>query len=427
MKPKSHSTISSSTGRIPSVGRKTIFLRLLLSPFSFIALCGATSSCATSLRNAELENIAKDWCLVIRASQVIPVYPLTEDVQPGDVLLVRTTIQDQVAEYKARGYLPLDQLLVRLQPTEYPDFYQNAYEIKMGVHPPHHWQFKTQGDLVKADYHSAPRAAFPTYKFSVESGSGINMAIPVQGVPVGLSLLGAGKASGSVTISDAYTFGLDDFVLRKLVEKWASQNAEYLRNFGPRGGAKQYLRVVSRVFLTGGVNITLSHDRAFSGSASGGDPKPVDLLNLQGQNAAENYERVLKAFNEVVDKAIPGGTVKVAAASSRSISLVESFPRPLVIGYLGFDLPIEEDGAVGLPVPIRAHLGETTVLEASKFGPDPNSERIRTWLRVAGNRDQLATWLQQTHDIPRSEIPNVLSGAEHVALREQIVQHFHVP
>ncbi|MDZ4184968.1 MAG: hypothetical protein U1D97_08325, partial [Desulfuromonadales bacterium] len=75
------------------------------------------SGCAEKMRNNQLEKVAKDWSLVIRASQVIPVYPLTEDLQPGDVLLVSTPIEDQVKLFKKKGFLPLDQMQKRLNPT----------------------------------------------------------------------------------------------------------------------------------------------------------------------------------------------------------------------------------------------------------------------------------------------------------------------
>jgi hypothetical protein len=39
----------------------------------------------------QVRNVARDWCMTIRASQVIPVYPLTEDLQPGDIFLVTSS------------------------------------------------------------------------------------------------------------------------------------------------------------------------------------------------------------------------------------------------------------------------------------------------------------------------------------------------
>jgi len=56
----------------------------------YLALVCIPVSCASWERQHQLERVAKDWCLTIRASQVIPVYPLTEDLQPGDVFLVQT-------------------------------------------------------------------------------------------------------------------------------------------------------------------------------------------------------------------------------------------------------------------------------------------------------------------------------------------------
>jgi hypothetical protein len=50
-----------------------------------------------------MEDVARDWSVVIRASQVVPVYPLTEDVQPGDIFLAQTPIDKQVKLCGHRG------------------------------------------------------------------------------------------------------------------------------------------------------------------------------------------------------------------------------------------------------------------------------------------------------------------------------------
>jgi hypothetical protein len=54
------------------------------------------------------EDVAKDWCKSIRAEQVIPVYPLTEDVVPGDVFLAQRSVANQQDDYNAKGFLALD-------------------------------------------------------------------------------------------------------------------------------------------------------------------------------------------------------------------------------------------------------------------------------------------------------------------------------
>jgi hypothetical protein len=90
----------------------------VILPVLVIALlCG----CDTT-KQAQLEKAAKEWCATIRASQVIPVYPLTEDIQPGDIYLVQCPIDKQQKIYEKRGYLPLDNHLDRLNPSNYANF-----------------------------------------------------------------------------------------------------------------------------------------------------------------------------------------------------------------------------------------------------------------------------------------------------------------
>jgi hypothetical protein len=48
---------------------------------------------------------ACDWSMVIRASQIMAVYPLTEDLVPGDVFLVQTPIEVQAVQLNERGKL----------------------------------------------------------------------------------------------------------------------------------------------------------------------------------------------------------------------------------------------------------------------------------------------------------------------------------
>jgi len=109
---------------------------------ALLVVCLAlTAGCATRLRNRELEAVAKDWSMVIRASQVIPVYPLTEDLQPGDIFLVQVPIDRQQEIYKRRGFLPLDNRMRRVDPGGYAGFYRKSFAVgedeKTPV--PKHW------------------------------------------------------------------------------------------------------------------------------------------------------------------------------------------------------------------------------------------------------------------------------------------------
>lgn len=93
----------------------------MISRALFLLLAaGMLSGCATQKMSGEqLARVAKDWSLSIRASQIIPVYPLTEDLQPGDVFLVQTPVEEQVKVYLAKGFLPLENLVTRLSPAGY--------------------------------------------------------------------------------------------------------------------------------------------------------------------------------------------------------------------------------------------------------------------------------------------------------------------
>jgi len=321
------------------------------------------ASCTTTLRNKQLEEVAKDWALVIRASQVIPIYPLSEDLQPGDVLLVSTPIEEQVALYKKKGFLPLDQHLKRLYPKDFRKFYNSRYGITDDTIPPSQWQRQnTDGEH---NWKKAPRAAFPTYQFSVQTGSGLNLAIPIQGVPFALGLMNSGSASGTVTIADAYTFGLDNFSMERLVRKWGMEHRRLLNNYEPRNGRYHFLRVVSRVYVTGRVSVTVNNDEATGVDVAAGADRPVQLMGVKQGSTVENYDKAIATINAFAVKQLPGAKVKIATASSRSVTLSEEFERPLVIGYIGFDLPILTGGRLGAAISTLAQLTERTTLPAS--------------------------------------------------------------
>jgi hypothetical protein len=68
-------------------------------------------------RRRRLHAVVKDRAMTIQASQVVPVYPLNEDLQPGDVFLVQLPVGLQHEIYEKRGCLPFENPLTRLQPS----------------------------------------------------------------------------------------------------------------------------------------------------------------------------------------------------------------------------------------------------------------------------------------------------------------------
>ena len=199
------------------------------------------------------------------------------------------------------------------------------------------------------------------------------MAIPVKGVPVALGLMGTGAAEGTVTIADARTIGVDMISLHSDMLSWEKGNRAFLSHFAPTENKANYVRVISRVFLAGRFNVSVNSSETLSGAGSGGADKPVNLLVPK---AGDNTEKgTLQAYQENVnslnamltdalkkvavegtDKLLPGGTVKVVSASARSVSLAETFARPLAVGYLGFDMAIGPGGTLGAPIPTHAVL-----------------------------------------------------------------------
>lgn len=368
-----------------------------------VVMCMAIGlvGCSGQMKNESLESVAKDWCLTIRASQVVPVYPLTEDVQPGDIFLVQLPIKRQHEIYRDKGFLPLDNHLARLNPTGYQEFYGKSFGGGDAAQPlPSHWLKPGQAS---GAWDAGPDAAFPSYKFSVRSGGGFNLALPVQGVPVGLSLMGSDAADGTITIADAQTLGVDMVSLTTDVDTWAADQKEFLSSYAPRRDKKgetqiTYLRVVSRIYLTGRLDVSLRDSKAIVGGGDVGAKKPVDLLLLPTNDdptkvTTETYQKRVDALNAMLDNALkkdaagnllPGGSLRVSAASSRSISMSETFPRPLIIGYLGFDMPIQVGGELGPPVPTYAVLtGELTPAISLSFTAE--TAELRNFIRSNRN------------------------------------------
>lgn len=387
-------------------------VRFLAALMAVLCLSCASAKRMDKKRANQLSRVAKDWCLTIRASQVLPVYPLTEDLQVGDIFLVSTPLEEEVKNLEQDGFLPLDNVIARLQPTGWQQFYNGAYQVSTQSELPKQWQFPTPAPSAApfTQWSIAPGAAFPSYTFQIKAGSGANLAIPIQSVPVGLSLLQTADAYGTVNISSASTYGLPITTLSPQVDQWASANQDFLRQFAPstqtdKKGKKvedqNYIRVVYRVYVAGGVNVSLISNSSAGGRVdAGATTKGVSLFDAgptnESVNAASNYSQVLQSLSQSVAAATPGASVSIASASSRAVAMNETFPRPLVIGFLAFDRAILPDGHIGPPLPTHARVEGDTIDGGTvvNYGADANTARIRSWLDATpANRDTLRDWL----------------------------------
>jgi len=351
-------------------------------------------------KSEQLSRVARDWSLVIRASQVLPVYPLTEDLQPGDVFLTTTPIGDEIKLFESKGFLPFEYHVMRLNLSGIDQFYSNWSRQGNSKVTDDRWvPFDDQ-------WPGMPRAGFPTYSFDISRGSGVNIALPVQGVPVALSMLGADNAVGSIMLRDASTYGIDLVRLDKAIDSWVEHDQDVqrrLRDWGmaaaTENGPNAYLRVISRVYMVKSVSINLKDASVRSASASAGVSRPVDLLGLASTNesAASNYDAAFKKLNAQIEgSALPGGSLKLVSASGRSVSMEEEFPRPLVIGYLAYDRRILPNGELDAAQPMLLRIDPTFTDPGVLGAGTILSEQLRVYLRsLDENRDELRSWLDR--------------------------------
>jgi hypothetical protein len=138
-----------------------------------------------------------------------------------------------------------------------------------------------------------------------------------------------------------------------------------------------YLRVVTRVYMVGAVDVSLIRKKAGGAGVDAGEAPTIHLVNLRAGDAndatatvdvndtmarAEAYQKILDVLSNSMASAVPGGSLRIAWASGNMVSLKEKFPRLLAIGYLGFDVRILDDGSLGPLIATRDHIDPDVAL-----------------------------------------------------------------
>lgn len=412
------------------LGHATLDGFLAASSLWLISSCSSTSEKTFE----QLTEVARDWCQTVRASQMMPVYPLTEDVQPGDVFIVPLPLAEQAKALSAKGFLPLDQRLVRIRDLPFNEFYSDAYWKGTFAGGPHARPGTGDEEIV------APRVAFPSYTFSVDRSSGLQLALPVKGVPIGMGLLGADRATGSLTLDDAFTYGIDMASLEPLVRAWATMPESRRSLTGLSRGVvdEVYLRVITQVFLVRSVNVTLANASARSGGLDVGAAPELKLLQLSTEGGTSSAISAYKGAVEAIDQRLNdlnggagGGALRLAQATGRSISLNEEFDRPLVIGYQAFDVLVSKNGLLSAAIPAFTSLaresdGESIEYELAPllFGWDQNSDLLDAWIELdSTNQDRIRRWLD-SRGFDQVAVSDVLNGDEYWSVRTLAVKNF---
>lgn len=330
--------------------------------------CLAAGGCgelALRQKERQMELIARDWAMTIRASQVVPVYPLNQDIQPGDVFLVNRTVADQSRRFRDRGFLPTDLRITRLFPEDYEQFYSAREKPRAGAGDafvlPRDWRDAPPPTL---PWERFPKAGFPSYTFDVSNSGGLSVAIPVQSVPLALSVTGAASATGSVTLADAVTYGIDASSMYGLLTE-AQSEGRLDAAVPPKGAGPWYLRVVTRVFAAKSFEVVLSARSTLGGGIDAGEAQPVEDPGgrLENGQTVDQINSQLKRIGKTVGdrgEALAGGSVRATFASGRTLGFVETFVEPIVVGYHGFDVAIGSDGTLGPIIPTFQVLEEKT-------------------------------------------------------------------
>ncbi|HTY20798.1 MAG TPA: hypothetical protein VMC44_04105 [Geobacteraceae bacterium] len=349
-------------------------IRLNASLLIYLACFSALTGCA----RIQYESAAKEWCTAIRANQMVPVYPLNQDVRPGDVYLVQNPIGQQAEEYKDKGFLSLDdhRTRLRLEPVTYGKMYFDGY-FKAEERPPSSYPILTpesteividNGTKVPTALTAtaAPRVAFPSYSFSINSGEGLSLAVPVSSIPVALNFLGAQESSAIVTLANASTYQADHETIMNKLLLWVENpqvRNELMAACRYVGKDYVFLRVIKRVYLVGAVDVAIERKGNYQGSMQAGLAEQATDPQISVETFSQIIAKqtaLLKQLNSIAAANKIGGAVNFNIATQRNVGLRESFDRPLVVGYLGMDVPFFKDGRLGAPIPTFEHLNLPT-------------------------------------------------------------------
>jgi len=353
----------------------------------FILVCAA--GCMSSSKSEQFTDFAKDWSKAIRAQQVIPIYPLVENLQVGDVFLVDRPIENEAEQYDAEGYLPLGRFISSISDT-----------------------------LPSKD--PWPKAAFATFSFDLRRGGSVGAGIPVQGVPVSFSLLGAESATATVSLKDATVYHLPDDKLEGAVNQWSEKMRSTLAMYRPAyernaDGTFQmrysYVRIITGVFRIKKATVVLNDATSLGGKGRVGIAENLGLITAgatppaDATSLTETINKALAPASQPAAKDASNGTTNNGApttseaappaagvefsaygVTSSGLSLDETFDTPLAVGYVAIDYPIGYEGKLGShPTETRQRLSHggsmhTRHLVSDFIDENPRGpELVRAW------------------------------------------------
>ncbi len=310
---------------------------------------GGPVGCGAAARQTALRDTTRDWFATLRAAQVLPVYPLTEDLVPGDVFLVTVPLQQQHERYEREGRVPLDLAATRLPAarTDFADYYADRYWRGSFAEGPFDRPEEAEDPV------PAPRAVFPRLRVEVTAAGDAAVGLPLQSIPLGLDLLRTTRAEVTVDLRDAFTYALPADAVLASLHAWAGRPEvrDTLGEMAAGAAGTVYLRCVTRVYLARRVTVGIRTD---------------------GRGEA----RLEAAASETPAGPWPSASVQVRQSTASSVLLEEDFGTPLVFGYLGFDVPVRPSGDLGPPVATLQAVRNPALLAPASAVERSDAERL---------------------------------------------------
>ncbi len=354
-------------------------LRRIAGMLATCAMAASLQCCA----NPPSDWAAKEWSSAMISYNIEPVYPPTEDVHVGDIFAVGKHAENQLKDsplFTSAKYdsVPQQALLDRYYGAN-PVFPDYVPDIKQDGSPVAQQAATLPGGLFAPAVTPTKLALEALPGFTLSNTQHVSFAASIPGQAVSALFGGAVNLENAseIRIDAAETYGipaawalgeLDGYcarqpdkcsyaTVRRVVCSVAHQKVV---------GAKLYF--VAKVFMAR--KITYSYDKSSALGALGSivakartnalaatpptlatppTPTPAsDSAKASADAEATKAQDLLKSVNDSVSSlsaSTPGATFSIGSASDQGISLIQTFERPVVIGYRAVKTDLIKSGS----------------------------------------------------------------------------------
>ena len=355
----------------------------------YFVLMPACAMVAVSCSSNKPGVVAQEWSKNTSQLGIYPLYPPRERFFPGDIYIV------PIAGDRTINRLPAKYYMIRPLRYDHVDMSRELANEQQVMELPLTGTIPDGkgGNSIPEPFYPYPESkkringvvAFPGFTFasSTEGALGINVPTEAGGI--------AGEAGGKVSYTVSYSVPNAEMIsidLRRALQKYREyrhslsisniydlyylQEVMNARINGLRSRDSQYsdlkpgIVFVTDVYYTRRINVSITSDKGFSmqasatvarlvelskkaqdieaelvkikpsgGASSGGDgasaPENQNGQSLQSQLAA--LQKSMYQLAQSMTPSAPGASGTVTSVSSMGVSMVQTFPHPVAIGY----------------------------------------------------------------------------------------------